>query len=244
MTFRAVLVSWAAFLGYYVAMVVVLVALRRFVKVPGELFRKLFHIGVAASVFVLLHAFETWYVAAASALLLAALIYPVIGFAERYPSIMRFLEEREPGEVRSSLLLIFFALALLISLGWGWQGEGAKYLVVAPVMAWGFGDASAALIGKRWGRNRLELPGVDPKKTSEGAIAMLAFAGSAVFLTLLGYTNWEWYWCLLIGVITAPISMGAELLSHKGIDTLTVPLATFAWLLVLVKALTFFGLLT
>lgn len=240
--FRELLVSWAIFLGYYVAMVVVLVTLRRFVSVPGELFRKLFHISVAGSVFVLLHAFSTWYAAVGSALVLAALIYPLISWAARIPGVLAFLEERHPGEVRGSLLLTFFTLALLISLGWGWLGPHSKFLVAAAVMAWGFGDAAAALIGKRWGQRKLVLPGVDPAKTAEGALAMFAFAAAAVFVTLLGYTDWPWYVALLAAAVTAPVSMGAELLSHRGVDTLTVPLATFAWLALVAYLLGLAGL--
>lgn len=242
MTVREVLSSWAYFLGYYVVMVALLISLRRFIRIPGELFRKMFHISVAGSVFVLLHAFPTWYAAAGSAVVLALIIYPIVGLAGRFPGIMKFLEEREPGEVRSSLLLFFFMVAGLIALGWGWLGAGSKFMVAASIMAWGFGDAAAALIGKKWGELRLELPGVDPKKTAEGAIAMAVVVTAAVFFTLLGYTGWPWYWCLLVGVVTAPISTGAELLSHRGVDTVTVPLATFLWLLGVTWLLSYLGL--
>lgn len=222
-------------------MVVVLFALRRLLRLSGELYRKLFHISVAASVFVLLHVFETWYLAALAALGFGAVVYFVIAWAGRFPRLMKALEERKPGEVRSSLALMFFTIAALIALGWGWFGAESKYLVAAPMMAWGFGDAAAALIGKKWGRRRLDHAWVDNAKTAEGTLAMFAFAAAATFLTLVGYSVAPWHTCLLVAVLVAPVAAWTELVSRNGVDTITVPFATFAGLLVVVKALAYAG---
>lgn len=232
---REALLGRVAFVGYYLVMVAVLFAARRLFGLSGELFRKLFHISVAASVFVLLHAFQTWYLAALAAVGFGTVVYGVMFFLERYPGVMRALEERRPGEIRSSLAVMFFTIAALIALGWGWLGPGSKYMVIVPVMAWGFGDAAAALVGKRWGRRRLRGRWLDGKKTAEGTLAMVAFATAAAFLTLLGYTGWPWHVCLAAAVLVAPVAALTELVTRNGMDTITVPFATFAWLLVVTR---------
>lgn len=239
---RDVLLGLVAYLGYFVALVVVLFAARALIGLRGELFRKLFHISVAASVFVLLHAFGAWYVAALVAIGFGALVYGVMYLAERFPAILRALEERRPGEIRSSLALMFVTIAVLIALGWGWLGPQSKYMVIVPIMAWGFGDAAAALIGKRWGRRLLHGRWVDNKKTVEGTLAMLAFAATAAFITLLAYTGWPWYVCLLVAALIAPAAAVTELVTRNGMDTVTVPMATFAWLLVVTRVLALLGL--
>lgn len=240
---REALIGGAAFVGYYVAMVTLLFLARRLIGISGELYRKLFHIGVAGSVFVLLHAFTLWHVSTATAVVFGFLVYFVIGWAERFPRAMRALEEREPGEIRSSLALMFLTIAVLIALGWGWLGDEYKFTVVVSIMAWGFGDASAALIGKRWGKQRLTHEWVDGKKTVEGTLAMLAFAAAAILVTLVAYTAWPWYLCVVVALLVAPAAAGTELVSHQGVDTVTVPLATFAWFLVVVAALSALGLI-
>lgn len=231
------------FLGYYVTMVAVLFTLRRFVKIPAELFRKLFHIGVALSIFVLLHAFNTWYISAAVALLVSGVAYGAVTLFERIPWFLEALNEREPGEVRNSLFLMFFTFTGLIAVGWGWLGAGSKYKIVAAVLAWGLGDAAAALIGKKWGKRQLKGPLVDPSKTVAGTAAMYGFASAAILGTLLAYTSFPWYWSLLVALLVAPAAAITELVTHRGYDTVTVPAVTFIWLHIVVWAFTAFGVL-
>ncbi len=240
---REALIGGAAVTAYYLGMVAILLGVRRLFGPPGELVRKLFHISVAASVFVLLHLFETWYLAVLVTLVFGAAVYLVIRWAERFPALMRALRERHPGEIRSSLVLMFITMAILLSLGWGWLGAGSKFLVVAPIMAWGFGDAAAALVGKKWGKRRLRHPLVDNRKTAEGTAAMVAFAGAAIFVTLAAYTAWPWYSCLLATALVAPVTATTELMTRNGLDTITVPTVTFWWLLAVVNALAWLGVL-
>lgn len=240
---REALIGSAAFLAYYVAVVIVLLAVRRLLKPPGELVRKLFHISVAGSMFVPLHLLTSWQLAAGMLLGFGVLFYIVISWAGRYPRFMRALHERHPGEVRSSLALMFFTMAVLFALGWGWLDPDSKFMVVAPIMGWGFGDAAAALVGKKWGRHRLSHPWVDNKKTTEGTIAMVVFAAAAILVTLIGYTAWPWYACLLVALLVAPVTAVVELVTRNGLDTVTVPLGTFTWLLAVVTLLGRLGVL-
>lgn len=238
---REVLVGIGIYLGYYVAMVALLYPLRKYTKIPGELFRKMLHISVAGSVFVLLHAFEHWYLAAAVALVVCLVAYVVVHRFEARPALLRAFKERQPGELRSSLTLMFVTMAALITLGWGVLGAESKFLVAGAIMAWGFGDAAAALIGKSRGKRKLNGRFIDNKKTVEGTAAMFGFATAALFLVLLFSTGYPWYWSALIAVLVAPVAAVTELVSHQGVDTITVPFATFAWLALLTWVLSLIG---
>ncbi len=214
------------FILYYVVAVIVLIAAKILFKPSQELFRKLLHLACFMSVFVLHYAIDAWYIAMSVALAFALLLYPILYFAERFPKLMQLLQERKPGEIRSSLVLVFLMMALLIFVFWGWMGEEWKYISIVSVMAWGFGDGAAALIGKRFGRSVVRHRRVEGKKTLEGSIAMSVFAAAAIFVSLLFLTKTPWYFCLIAALCIAPICSAVELFSRNGTDTITVPLAT------------------
>ena len=60
------------------------ILLRVLTKIEDEVFRKLLHMILLGSLFVWMEAFPTWQSAAASALIFAALVYPILWFAERF----------------------------------------------------------------------------------------------------------------------------------------------------------------
>lgn len=93
-------------------------------------------------------------------------------------------------------------------------------------MAWGFGDAAAALVGKAFGRKRIPHRWIEGSKTIEGTHAMLVIAGLAIFLTLLIYAGQPWYVSLAVALLVAPLCAVVELFSHRGMDTVTVPITT------------------
>ena len=100
-----------------------------------------------------------------------------------------------------------------------------KYLVIASVFAWGFGDAAAALVGKRFGQYYIEGKLVEGKKSLEGTFAMFVVSFISVFIILIAYSSLNWYSYLLIAIITAAVSAVVELYTKGGMDTLTCPLA-------------------
>lgn len=223
---QEVLKGFGLFVGYYAVMAGGLLLLRGVLKPPRELFRKLLHMVCALSIFVLVYAVETWYGAMLAALLFAAALYPLITWLEKHTKFLEMLTQRREGEIRSSLLLVFFMMALLIAVIWGWFGEEWRFLIITAVLTWGLGDAAAALVGKQWGRNPFNSKWLDGKKTREGTAAMLLASALALAVCLAIYTNLPWHYCLLSAVLVAPFSAGAELFTRKGMDTLTVPIAT------------------
>ena len=201
------------------------------------------HVAYSLSVFILLRLFSTWYMAVAAAFVLVLLAYPALYFLEKTSVYKRLFVDRTDrgGELRKQLLYVQLSFAILILLFWGILGAKWQYMVAVAVMAWGFGDAAAALVGKFLGKRTIIHAWVEGAKTHEGSMAMMLAAFVAVFLTLLFLSELSWYISLLVALVVAPISAVVELFSKRGTDTLTIPLATAAVAFPLVVLFAYLG---
>jgi dolichol kinase len=222
-------------LGYFVVCATGALTLRRFVAVPVEVFRKTLHIILLGSIFVWTYAFQTWWVSAIATVVFVALVFPVLAFAERIPGYSELLTERKCGEIKSSLVVVFGMFAVLICVCWGWLGE--KYLVIASVLAWGLGDAAAALVGKRFGQHYIVGKLVEGRKSLEGSLAMFVVSFVSVMVVLLANGSVVWYGCILIALVTAAGCAVVELYTKCGMDTVTCPFTAAAILIPLVRLL-------
>ena len=231
-------------LGYYLIFSFLLpTLLRAWANTPKELTRKIQHVTYSLSIFLLLRLFSAWYMAVGSALLLVLVAYPVLMLIEKSSWYQKYLVDRSArgGELRKQLIYVQLSFAVLIFIYWGLLGFKWHYIAAVSVMAWGFGDAAAALVGKAFGRHRVLHYLVEGSKTYEGTGAMVLAAGAALFLTLLLYAGKPWYVSLLVSILVAPVCGIIELFSHKGIDTLTVPFSTAALIFPLVYFFTWLG---
>lgn len=129
-------------------------------------------------------------------------------------------------------MIVFVMFAAVICVCWGWLGD--KLLALASVYAWGFGDAAAALVGKRFGRRALTGAHIEGRKSVEGSLAMFATSFVCVAAVLLFRGGLPWYGYLVIPAATALAAAVVELFSLRGMDTITCPLAAMAVLLPLV----------
>jgi phytol kinase len=211
--------------------------------VPNEWVRKWQHISYAMSIFILLEMFSTWYIAIAAAFVLVLVAYPFLMLIERSSFYTRFLTDRTSrgGELRRQMLYVQACFAILIFFFWGVHGAKWQYIAAVAVMAWGFGDAAAALIGKAFGRRRILHSLIEGAKTLEGTTAMIVVATLASFITLLFYVDISWYLCLLISAIVGPVCGVVELFSRRGVDTLTVPITAAVLTMPLVYLLSLIG---
>lgn len=214
------------YLGYFVAAALLALALKALLDPPFEALRKALHLVVTLSIFPLVHLFEAWHMAVVAAATLVLIGYPALALLETSPRFKALAVERGGGEFKRSLVVVQLAFAALIVVFWGLFGPDARFIAVAAVMAWGFGDAAAALVGKAVGRHRIRHPWVERTKTVEGTVAMLTVAGIALFLTLVLYAGASPGLGLTVALLVAPLSTAVELCSRNGSDTLTVPLVT------------------
>ncbi|MDZ7706384.1 MAG: hypothetical protein U5J97_00565 [Trueperaceae bacterium] len=231
------------FAYYLVACLVVPVALRTWTRAPGEVIRKTHHLGYGLSIWLMLTLFGAWYEAVAAAFVLVLVAYPALLALERWSGYRRFLPDRlvGGGELRRSMMWVQASFAANMALFWGAAGSPGKAVVAAGVMGWTFGDAAAALVGKRFGRRFVVSRFVDAGKTVEGSLAMATAAAVAIALTLRLYGGVPWAVVTLAASVAAASATLVELVSRGGTDTLTVPLAASASVAAVVGLLAWTG---
>lgn len=225
--------GYGILLGYFIICASGALALRRLITIPTEVFRKTLHSILLGSIFVWTYGFTTWWVSAIAAIVFIAMVYPVLAFAERIPGYSELLTERKNGEIKRSLVVVFCMFTVLICVCWGWIGE--RYLVVASVLAWGLGDAAAALVGKRFGQHFIEGKLIEGRKSLEGTLAMFVVSFASVMVVLLTHGTVVWYSCVPIAAATAAVCSVVELYTKGGMDTLTCPFAAAAIMIPLVR---------
>lgn len=218
------------------------IIIKNIFKVPAELMRKILHMIIVMAVFVYVYAFPRWYMAAATSFIFAVIVYPFITMVEKQPLLMTIFNERKNGEIRNSLLLVHIMIAFLLTVFWGWLGESNKYIIVSAVMAWGLGDAAAALVGKKWGKRKIKLNIADRNKTILGTFSMAAVSAIAIAVTLIFNAGKPLSIAFATALVAAPVCAFVELISKGGIDTVTVPLAAAFSIFVAVGAFEFIGL--
>ena len=210
--------------------------LRVFTKIDDEVFRKLLHCVLLWSLVAWTFAFKHWYLAALSALAMATLFYPALALMGKIPGFSKFMNERSSGEMKNSMVLVFVMYAVVATFSWGMMGE--RMIAMASIFAWGYGDAAAAIIGKRFGKHKITAGHVAGKKSIEGTVAMYMVSFVTVLIILLIRGQMPWYGYAITAAITASVSATVELFSVKGRDTFTCPMASMS---VLIPLLTFFG---
>lgn len=227
------LTGFGILISYFIVCATGALLLRRFVKVPKEVFRKTLHLILLGSLLVFVYAFNSWWVSVLANIVLIALLFPVLTFAERrITCYSELLTERKNGEIKSSLVIVFGMYAAIIAICWGWLYQ--QWLVLACVYAWGFGDAAAALIGKRYGKHGLEGRFIEGRKSVEGTLAMFVVSFFSVLVILLANGKVEWYGYAPIAALTAAVCAAVELYTPNGMDTLTCPFAAAVVILPLV----------
>lgn len=215
---------------YLIPCVLILLPVRFFTKIPSFIFRKLLHIVAFSGLTVMLLAAANWQSAAITSVLIAVIIYPLLALLEKYSWYSSLFVEKKPGEIKMSLLLLFFMFAAVIAVAWGMYAK--PHTAAASILMWGVGDAAAALVGIPFGRHKVSFPPVRGRKSWEGSGAMLA-AGALTGICLLcvcfGYP------VRIVPGVLAGAFAGAvtELLSPTELDTVTVPLTVMIILLVL-----------
>ncbi|MBQ8306417.1 MAG: TSUP family transporter [Blautia sp.] len=217
--------------AYIIPCVLVLLPVRFLTKIPSFIFRKLLHIVAFSCVTIMTLTAGSWQSAALAAVVIAALIYPVLRILENETWYGRLFVQKEPGEIRKSLLMLFLMFAVLISVAWGFFRK--PYIAAAAILMWGKGDAAAALIGIPFGRHKVRLKGTDGKKSWEGSTAMLAVSFICGFCVLYFGHGSQLLSAMLTGLAGALLGAATELFTPSKYDTVTVPAMIAAVLLIL-----------
>lgn len=219
--------------GCYFIIVALLVLLLKYViKLKGEWYRKALHLFFMGSIFPFTYLFAYWWVSLISlALFLIAALFGLT-ILEKYPFYNELLAERRPGEVKQSITIAFITFMLVISATRGLLGAEYKYITIASVLAWGVGDALAALVGKRSNTTQISNKLVRNTKTIEGSAAMFIASTIVIFLVIYFIGNNTLWNSIIISLIAGVVATLTEMWTREGWDTLSVPLIVMLVLII------------
>ncbi|WP_298404917.1 phosphatidate cytidylyltransferase [uncultured Chloroflexus sp.] len=210
--------------GYAFGLLIIAEVIRRWRGYPQDFTRKFVHIGAGMWVFGVLALFENWTIG----------IIPFATFIVLNFIFYRFRLLEAVDAPDSTPGTVYFALSITILFLIFWRTNSPDdrgYIAAAGTMAMTWGDALAAIIGKRWGRHHYQVG--RGRRSFEGSAAMFAASAIAMFLTLLLVPG------SALSPQSAPIGAGvalaasvaaafvatvAEGVSPHGTDNLSVPL--------------------
>lgn len=203
----------------YVSLILALgEGLRRGLNLSVEFTRKFVHIGVGMIAFPLVVLFKNWQFA-----IIPPLVFIAVNYLSYRRGIFLGMETGEKGQLGTVYFPISFSI--LIPLLWSQPA-----LLVASLMPLTWGDAFAAILGKRFGARKFAV--LHQTRSVEGSLAMFVFSLAATFLAL-GVFGQDVAVSLILGFATALVATLTEALSPWGIDNLTVPLVSALALVVL-----------
>ena len=216
---------------YFIICACIALIFRNLINIPDEIFRKILHFILLGSLVIWVFGFKSWEKSAIGCLIFEIIVFPILMLFEKLKNYSKIVTERKKGELKLSLLIVFTMFAIVISLCWGFFKD--KYLVLASIYTWGFGDAFAALIGKRFGKTKIY-----KKKSLEGSIAMfiVSLACAFIILTIRGIT--PWYGTVVTSLLVSFVVTIVELYTPNGLDTITCPLSAMS---VMIPMLYLFG---
>src|SRR4051794_13323791 len=128
-----------------------------------EFTRKLVHVGAGMWVFGALALFDHWWAA-----LIATGAFIVVNFVSARRTLIPAMDAAR-GE---GLGTVWFMVSFTLLLAWLWP-QGRSHLAAAGMMALAWGDAAAALLGRRFGRHRYVIAA--HTRSLEGSLACVAF---------------------------------------------------------------------
>ncbi len=173
--------------------------------------RKLAHLLVGSWVLPAYFLFEHWWMA----------VIPPFCFvwANLYLEKRRFFSFEE-GEGYGT---VYFPISIVFLFTLFWEMPLRPY-ACSGILAMAWGDPLAAIVGTKWGR--LRFPFAAGRKTVEGSLVMLggSFLAGWVSLALFQGGSLEEIWMPSFSL--AAVATLMELFAGRGLDNLTVPLAT------------------
>ena len=221
----------AVLASFIVPAVLILIPVRFLTKLPSYVFRTLLHIVAFSCVTLMILSAKSWQAAALTSVLIAVAVYPILAALESAPWFEKLFVQKSAGEIKKSLLLLFFMFAALISVSWGVFGK--PHLAAAAILMWGTGDAAAALVGIPHGRHKVRSRLTDGKKSWEGSLAMLAVSFISGMIVLSAVQKTALPQAALSAGLGALLGTVTELFSPSEYDTVTVPTVIAAVLLLL-----------
>ena len=212
------------YLGFIIAFAAALILLRLLIRIPDYIFRKLLHTVAFTSVLPLVLGTDIWWIAVLVELFFLIVVILALHFFEPFSFYSALFVEKGKHEVITSFTLLFGMITAMLAVFWGGFGDSYSFVAVAALMAWGPGDAAAAIVGHNYGKHHLSGKWIEGTKSVEGTIAMGILSILSTFVTLYFLSDFSLIQILDICLIIAPTSAFVELYTKHGLDTITVPI--------------------
>ncbi len=199
---------------YVVGLVLLAEHLRRSGRLSFEWTRKLLHVGIGTWILPTVLIFQSGLWAA-----IGPAVFTMVNIVSRRRVWIRAMEE-ESGSNRGA---VYMPLAFLALIFWLWDRDGGRAVIAGSLLALAWGDAAAALIGRRFGRHRYRAG--DEERSFEGSAAMFAFSLLGIWV---GFAVTDIPVSLALVVLGATAATLLEAVGRRGLDNLLVPLGTAA----------------
>ncbi len=185
-----------------------------------ELKRKILHLLAMSAAIVWLYALEDCFQSVLTAFIFGLIMLPVFLLLSKIPGLTEHFVARKKGEFGLNFAAYIITYCVTALFLWGLLGH--RDLVATAILAWGPGDAAAALVGKSMGKHKI---GRSKKKSLEGSIAMFTVAFLAVLISLLIFESFSPAVTVMAAVLTALVSAVVELYVENGYDTFYCPVS-------------------
>ena len=211
--------------GFIISFAAVLILLRFLIRIPDYIFRKMLHTVAFTSILPLVLGTEIWWIAVLVEISFLIVVILALHFFEHFPFYSSLFVEKGTHEVITSFTLLFGMITLMLAIFWGGLGQDHAYIAVTAMMAWGPGDAAAAIVGRNFGTHKLSGKWIEGVKSVEGTVAMGVTSFLFTFATLYLMSGLPLITILDISLVIAPVAAFVELYTKHGMDTITVPIA-------------------
>lgn len=201
--------------------------LERTGRASPELLRKLLHVAMGVTVLSFPWLFDDdWPV-----LTLASLAAVSLLIVRVLPILSGSVGTVISGVGRTSLGDVYFPVAV----GVLWlMSHGDPLMFGVPVLVLTLSDATAALIGVRYGSVHYQT--FEGRKSTEGSFSFFVVTFMSVHVPVLLLTDTGRLECLLLAVIIGLLVMLLESVAWRGLDNLLVPLGTYAFMVMYLDA--------
>jgi phytol kinase len=196
-------------------------AIARRLRIDIELTRKLTHMATALACLPL----PSLLTGRFDGLLLGASIALIV-WALRRSGKLRFLDDAERSHLSEYAFIVGMLLALMTC------GQSNRPLYTTAVLSLGFGDAAAALVGRRFGRHGYTVFG--SRRSWEGSLAMFGVSIVSALIASRDFSPTGVASALLISAV----AVGAEAMCTDGLDNFAIPAVVVATGCVLTTTLT------
>ena len=211
--------DWLALAAAYVFVFSAIFAgegLRKWRGYSTEFTRKFIHIAVGMWSIGTVLLFQNWYFA-----IIPPITFVVINYISYRQETFKAMETGERGNLGTIYFPISFVLVIVLF--WLTREDYYPSFIVAALMPMTWGDAMAAILGKRFGQYKYRILG--STRTMEGSLTMFLFSWLTTFLALFFFPPLGLLTSLLYALIVALVATLVEALSPWHIDNITVPLS-------------------